>query len=205
MNSKRFPKLLLHTCCGPCLTHVYEVLSQQFNVHVFYYNPNIAPRSEYQLRLREVEQFSSYNSIPVTIGNYNQKDWFNTVKPYRMYGEMSQRCFACYDFRLRETFKVAKENKFDAVCTTLTVSPYKDAERINEIGINLSKLYEIKFISKDFKSDGGYQQSIELSKKYGMYRQKYCGCIYSKLERKKSSLWSIKVKKFKESMHHSYK
>lgn len=199
MNDNKIPKLILHTCCGPCLTHVYSVLSVQYNVHVFFYNPNISPQSEYKQRLLEVEQFSSIKSIPVTIGKYNQKEWFNAIKPYRFYGELSPRCHACYAFRLEETFKVAKENNFDAVCTTLTVSPYKDAEKINEIGSTLSKVYGITYVPSDFKSNGGYQNSIELSKQYGMYRQKYCGCIYSKLERKKSSLWSKKILSFKET------
>lgn len=190
---------MLHTCCGPCLTHVYDVLSAHYNVHVFFYNPNISPQSEYKQRLLEVQQFSRIKSIPVTIGNYNQKEWFTAVKPYRFYGELSPRCYACYAFRLEETFKVAKENNFDAVCTTLTVSPYKDAEKINEIGSTLSKVYGITYVPSDFKSNGGYQHSIELSKQYGMYRQKYCGCIYSKLERKKSSLWSKKILSFKET------
>ncbi len=190
---------MLHTCCGPCLTHVYDVLSVQFTIHVFFYNPNISPQSEYKQRLFEVEQFSRIKSIPVTIGNYNQKEWFAVVKPNRFYGELSPRCHACYAFRLEETFKIAKENMFDAVCTTLTVSPYKDAEKINEIGTTLSKVYGIIYVPSDFKLNGGYQHSIELSKQYGMYRQKYCGCIYSKLERKKSSLWSKKILSYKET------
>ena len=197
MNNKQLPTLLLHACCGPCLTHVYSVLSSEYSVHVFYYNPNISPQSEYKSRLLEVEQFSKIHSIPVTIGQYNQKEWFDAVKPYRFYGELSPRCHTCYAFRLEETFRVAREHNYDAVCTTLTVSPYKDAEKINEIGKNLSAQYSIQFLDADFKADGGYQQSIELSKHYGMYRQKYCGCIYSKLERKKSSLWAKRVDEFK--------
>lgn len=197
MSNNTLPALLLHTCCGPCLSHVHSVLSQQFTVHVFYYNPNISPQSEYKKRLSEVEQFSMQHSIPVTVGRYNQKEWFDAVKPYRFYGELSQRCYVCYEFRLEETFKVAREYNFDAVCTTLTVSPYKDAEKINEIGKNLSLQYNIPFIEADFKSNGGYQHSIEMSKQYGMYRQKYCGCVYSRLERKKTSLWSKRVEEYK--------
>lgn len=199
MNSKQLPTLLLHACCGPCLTHVYCVLSSQFAVSVFYYNPNISPQSEYKNRLLELEQFSNLYSIPVIIGQYNQKEWFHAIKPYRFYGELSPRCHACYAFRLDETFRVARKHNFNAVCTTLTVSPYKDAVKINEIGKNLSAQYSIQFLEADFKADGGFQHSIELSKQYGMYRQKYCGCVYSKLERKKSSLWSKKVHSFEES------
>lgn len=134
------------------------------------------------------------NAIPVTIAHYNQKEWFNAVKPYRFYGELSGRCYTCYAFRLGETFRYAREHNFEAVCTTLTVSPYKDAQKINDIGKELSTKYQVEYIESDFKADGGYQHSIELSKQYGMYRQKYCGCIYSKLERKKTSLWSMKIR-----------
>ncbi len=196
MNSSQLHSVLLHTCCGPCLTHVYSVLTSQFDVHVFFYNPNISPQSEYKRRLSEVVKFSQQHSIPVTIGQYNQKEWFNVVKPYRFYGELSPRCHACYAFRLEETFKVARKKNFNAVCTTLTVSPYKDAQKINEIGSKLSKVYDITYIPSDFKAHGGYQHSIELSKQYGMYRQQYCGCVYSKLERKKSSLWFKRVEEF---------
>ena len=205
MKVSQLQTVLLHTCCGPCLTHVHSVLVSQYNIHIFYYNPNISPLSEYKRRLYEVEQFSHLHSIPVTIGHYNQREWFNAVKPYRFYGELSPRCHACYAFRLEETFKRAREQNFDAVCTTLTVSPYKDAEKINEIGKTLSKVYNITYIPSDFKLDGGYQHSIELSKQYGMYRQKYCGCIYSKLERKKYSLWSKRVHAFRESFDASNK
>ena len=198
MIQKHSKQLLLHTCCGPCLTHVYSVLSSSYEVTVFYYNPNISPRAEYSKRLTEVEQFCTINSIPVTIGHYNQKEWFSAVKLYRFSGEGSQRCFECYTFRLQETFKVAKENNYIAVCTTLTISPYKDAEKINEIGKSLQIRYGIEFIESDFKRMGGYQRSIELSKQYGMYRQKYCGCVYSMLERKKSSLWSKKLHSAKQ-------
>ncbi len=199
MSNTQPKKILLHTCCGPCLTHVYSVCSSFYDVHVFFYNPNISPRSEYQKRLAEVEYFCTVNSIPVTIAQYNPKEWFNAIKAYRFYGERSERCYACYAFRLEETFRYAREHNYEAVCTTLTVSPYKDAQKINEIGKELSIKYQVEYIESDFKADGGYKHSIELSKQYGMYRQKYCGCIYSKLERKKTSLWSIKMQARQDS------
>lgn len=196
IEQKQKPRLLLHTCCGPCLTRAYEVLSSKYAVDVLFYNPNISPISEYNKRLSEVEQFSKLHNIAVKIGPYNQKEWFNKVKPYRFFGEVSERCYICYRMRLEYTFSVAKNNNYDAVCTTLTVSPYKNANKINEIGNEISLKYKVNFIEEDFKKDDGYKRSIELSKQYNMYRQKYCGCIYSKLERKKVSLWSLKVKEY---------
>lgn len=197
---KQRKKLLLHTCCGPCLTHVHSVLCAEYEIAVFYYNPNIAPQAEYAQRLSEVKQFTTIHNIVLLTGRYNQADWFKAVREQRFSGELSPRCYLCYSLRLKETFDVAKQCKYDVVCTTLSVSPYKDAEKINEIGRSFAELYGIQFIEADFKQNGGYQHSIVLSKQYGMYRQKYCGCVYSRLERNKNSLWSIKSNSYKKNM-----
>ena len=163
-------KLLLHSCCGPCSTAVIERLKDYFDITVLYYNPNIEPYEEYLKRKKEQIRLLSELNI-----KHMDIDYLNEKEP-----ENGARCHICYRLRLEKTAKLAKENNFDYFATTLTVSPYKNAKVINEIGLNLQNKYNIKYLQSDFKKEDGYKRSIELSKKYELYRQDYCGCLFSK-------------------------
>ena len=184
-QDKRY-KLLLHACCGPCSSYCLEYLSKYFDIAIIYYNPNIYPDIEYNRRLNELKDFlskiSNGNTIKLKECRYNPNEYYNAVKGLEKLGERSKRCYECYKLRLEETAKVAFEESYDYFTTTLSISPYKDSKWINEIGEELSKKYNIKFLYADFKKKNGYKRSIELSKKYNMYRQDYCGCVYSKVE-----------------------
>ncbi|NMD37800.1 MAG: epoxyqueuosine reductase QueH [Christensenellaceae bacterium] len=181
------PKLLLHSCCAPCSSYVLEYLSKYFDITVFYYNPNIDTETEYNFRSNEQQRFvkelfpnTKFISMP-----YNPKEFYCAVKGLENLGEGSERCINCFKLRLEKTSKYAKENHFDYFTTTLSISPLKNAEVLNNIGYELSKKYDVKYLYSDFKKKGGYLRSVQLSKKYNIYRQDYCGCIYSKLERQK--------------------
>ena len=187
-SSNRTPKLLLHACCAPCSSYVLEYLSKYFEITIYYYNPNIHPETEYSRRINELKKFineyKSQNKIYLVEENYDPKEYFNEVKGFESLGERSKRCYNCYKFRMEKAVQYAlKENNFDYFTTTLSISPYKDADWINEIGAILEKKYNIKYLYADFKKKNGYKRSLELSKEYGLYRQDYCGCIYSKQER----------------------
>lgn len=181
------PTLLLHACCAPCSSAVLERLSSYFKITILYYNPNITEEVEYQKRVVELEKLISRlnteNPISFLEGNYNPKVFFDTVRGVEHLGEGSERCFRCYRLRLEETAKKASELGFDYFTTTLSISPYKNSEVLNEIGYELEKKYHIHYLCADFKKKNGYKRSIELSNRYGLYRQDYCGCIYSKQER----------------------
>ena len=191
--------LLLHTCCAPCISHVHEVLSSQYDVTAYYFNPNISPVREYQKRLDELKSFASLRGFGLIEGDYPLKEWVSAVKELRYSGERSLRCWQCYRFRLEATFRKAKELKFDAVATSLSISPHKDAVMINRIGAELQGKYGIFFHSADFKKNDGYKKSVELSRRYGFYRQDYCGCVYSKIEREKNPEWLARISAFRES------
>lgn len=179
--------LLLHTCCAPCSSAVLERLSEIFKITILYYNPNITEEKEYQKRLDELKSFivKIKTKYPINIldARYNPKEFFEIAKGLEKEPERGKRCYKCYKLRLEETAKIAKENKFDFFATTLTLSPYKKVEWINEIGKSLENDYNITYLYSDFKKKNGYKRSIELSKIYNLYRQDYCGCIYSKIER----------------------
>lgn len=193
MEKKR---LLLHSCCAPCFAYVFEVLKPSFDVTSFYYNPNISPRDEYERRCNELRRFSADRHFPLMIGAYNVKEWTGQVKHLRFKGEKSERCWLCYRIRLEETFRTAARDGFHCIATTLSISPYKDARMINGIGKELELRYGVEFIDADFKKNDGYRKSLELSRAYGFYRQNYCGCIYSKMERQKNSIWNeARIKK----------
>lgn len=181
------PKLLLHACCAPCSSYVLEYLSTYFEITIYYYNPNIYPEEEYQRRINELKKFisnyKSINKINLIEEKYDTNDYYKAVKGYEKLGERSERCYKCYEFRMKNACKYAKENNFDYFTTTLSISPYKNSNWINEIGSNLEKKYDIKYLYADFKKKNGYKRSLELSKEYGLYRQDYCGCVYSKQER----------------------
>lgn len=178
------PKLLLHACCAPCSSAVLERISNYFKISILYYNPNITDEGEYQKRLEELKRFvSAFDSkkeIEVIDGRYQPEEFFEMSKGLEQEKERGKRCYLCYQMRLEETAKLAKNLDFDYFTTTLSLSPYKNSNWINEIGENLSKSYDVKFLYSDFKKKNGYKRSIELSKEYDLYRQDYCGCIYSK-------------------------
>lgn len=181
------PRLLLHSCCGPCSSYCLQYLSEYFKVTIFYYNPNIYPPEEYEVRAREQErfigEFPSKYPIDFAEGCYDTERFYEMAKGMEQLPEGGERCFACYRLRLRETAEYAKANGFDYFTTTLSISPLKNADKLNEIGGDLAKEYGIPYLFSDFKKKNGYKKSTELSKEYDMYRQYYCGCVYSKNER----------------------
>lgn len=175
--------LLLHACCAPCSSTVLERLGNFFNISILYYNPNITNKDEYEKRLEEIRKFtSSFDTkypIEVISGRYEPKEFFDIARGLEDEPERGKRCYKCYELRLRETAKNAKEKGFDYFTTTLSLSPYKDAKWINEIGEELEKELEVNFLYSDFKKKNGYKRSIELSNEFNLYRQDYCGCVYS--------------------------
>ena len=183
LNSR--PKLLLHACCGPCSSYVVEYLSKYFDITIYYYNPNIYPKEEYERRLNELKKFMSIfnNNINVIEEIYNEEDYNSAVKNLEHLGEKSIRCYNCYEFRMDKAAKYARENNYDYFTTTLSISPHKNSKWINEIGSLLEQKHNIKYLYSDFKKKEGYKRSLELSKEYNLYRQDYCGCKYSKKER----------------------
>lgn len=184
-NNSIKPKLLLHACCGPCSSYTIEYLSNYFNITIYYYNPNIYPEVEYIRRKEELKKFIKQfnNKINVIEELYNPEEYYKSIKGLEKLGERSERCYKCYELRLEKSAKYAKENNYDYFTTTLSISPYKNAEWINEIGEKLQDKYDIKYLFADFKKKNGYKRSLELSKEYKLYRQDYCGCVYSKQER----------------------
>lgn len=173
-------KLLLHSCCGPCSSSVIERLRDYFDITVIYYNPNIEPNEEYEKRKSEQLRLLNELGIKFMDIDYLNNEYHEKVKGYENEPENGLRCPLCFELRLDKTASKAKENNFDYFGTTLTVSPHKNSKIINEIGLKLEEKYEVKFLLSDFKKEDGYKRSIELSKKYDLYRQDYCGCLYSK-------------------------
>ena len=177
------PKLLLHACCAPCSSYCLEYLSQYFSITVFCYNPNIHPAEEYSHRVEEIRRLiaeSNYkNPVSVIEGSFEPEEFYSAVRGLEKEKEGGERCFLCYRLRLEETAKRAKELGFDFFTTTLTISPLKNAEKINEIGEELAEKYGVSHLPSDFKKKNGYKRSIELSREHKLYRQNYCGCVYS--------------------------
>ena len=173
-------KLLLHSCCGPCSTAVIERLKDYFDITILYYNPNIEPKDEYIKRKEEQLKVLKEYNIKFKDIDYLNEEYRKKVIGYEEEPENGARCHICYELRLEKTAIIAKENSFDYFATTLTVSPYKNAKVINEIGLKLQNKYDVKYLLSDFKKEDGYKKSIELSKKYNLYRQDYCGCLFSK-------------------------
>lgn len=185
------PRLLLHSCCAPCSSYCMEYLREYFRLTVFYYNPNITEREEYQKRVKEeIRLIGAYhlqaakNEIRFIEGDYEPARFLEMAKGLEHCAEGGERCFRCYEMRLRKTAETAKEMRFDYFTTTLSISPLKNAAKLNEIGERLGKEYGVHWLPSDFKKRGGYQRSIELSKEYGLYRQDYCGCVFSRREEK---------------------
>lgn len=185
----RVPKLLLHSCCAPCSSHCLELLSQHFEVTVLYYNPNIYPPEEYAMRAREQERFTqefpAVHPISFVEGAYDTERFYAMAKGMEHIPEGGERCFACYELRLREACVYAKEHGFDFFTTTLSISPLKNADKLNEIGGKLEQEYGVSYLYSDFKKQNGYKRSTEISNEYNMYRQYYCGCVFSKNQRDK--------------------
>lgn len=186
--------LALHSCCAPCSSAVLEYLTQYFDVTLFYYNPNIFPRQEYEKRLREQLALCERLYVPAVACDYEPQDFFDTVRGQENEPEGGARCTRCFALRLSYTAGCAARQGIGLLTTTLTVSPHKDAQRINQIGMQAAQEHGIQWLCSDFKKNNGYARSIVLSKEYGLYRQDYCGCIFSAREREK-----IRSKKQKES------
>lgn len=184
-------KVFLHSCCAPCSSYCLEFLSEHFEVTVFYYNPNIYPEEEYRKRVIEqqefIKRFPAKHKISFMEGEYKPQDFYDAVKGLEHIKEGGERCFACYRLRLQEAWEYAEKYGFDYFTTTLTISPLKNAEKLNQIGEELAArgAGKTQFLPSDFKKKNGYKRSVEISNEYGMYRQDYCGCVFSKKEREK--------------------
>lgn len=188
------PKLLLHVCCGPCSSYVMEYLCKYFEIKLFYYNPNIYPESEYNRRKEELKKLITKfppaveNNIFCQETEYNPQEYFDAIKinenpELADENEKGERCRRCYEFRMKKAYDYAAENGYEYFCTSLSISPFKDSEKINQIGKELTENNSggPKWLYSDFKKKGGFLRSLELSKEYDMYRQQYCGCVYSYL------------------------
>ena len=176
-EEKEKKKILIHACCGPCSSEVIDFLKDIFDITIYYYNPNIYPESEYEKRYDQF-QLLPYD-FDIIKGEYEDDKYYEAIKGLEDLGEFSQRCYKCFYFRMEESAKKAKALGFDYFTTTLSISPYKNSKWINEIGYEIAKKYNIDYLYSDFKKQEGYKKSIKLSTEYGMYRQEYCGCIYS--------------------------
>jgi len=178
------PSLLLHSCCAPCSSYCLEYLSRYFNITLLYYNPNIAPEEEYRKRVDElhrlVSQMQFEHPVHVIDGRYEPEEFYKAAKGLENAPEGGERCMKCYRLRMEEAARTAAEAGVDYFTTTLSISPLKNAKKLNEIGEELSAVYGVKHLPSDFKKRGGYQRSIELSREYGLYRQNYCGCEFSR-------------------------
>ena len=185
LNEIKEPKkLLLHSCCAPCSSYVITYLYDYFDITILYYNPNIYPYEEYKKRKDEqIRLISNFKGVKIIDCDYDNDIYNEVIKGLENEPERGSRCTKCFYLRLDKTGEIAKKNNFEYFVTTLTVSPYKNAKLLNEIGEDISKKYDIKWLYSDFKKDDGYKKSIELSKKYDLYRQDYCGCIYSKRDK----------------------
>ena len=186
-EQNRVPTLLLHSCCAPCSSYCLEYLSQYFHITVDYYNPNIYPEEEYHMRVQEqqrlIRELPAKYPIAFREGAYDKERFYEMAKGFEQDKEGGARCMECYKLRLESTAKLAKEKKFDYFTTTLSISPLKNSVKLNEIGERLGAEYGIPYLVSDFKKKNGYKRSVEISKEYDMYRQYYCGCVFSKKQR----------------------
>lgn len=186
-KEEKVPRLLLHSCCAPCSSYVMEYLSNYFEITVFYYNPNIFPEKEYTKRILEqqtlIHDMKAKYPISFLAGNYDRERFLEMAKGLEHLKEGGERCFKCYALRLEEAARIAKEGNFDYYTTTLSISPMKNAEKLNELGTEISQKYGVSYLQSDFKKKNGYKRSIELSNEYGLYRQDYCGCEFSYRDR----------------------
>lgn len=184
IKSETVPTLLLHSCCAPCSSYCIEYLSNYFHITIFYYNPNISPKEEYDRRVEEqlylIGKMNTKYPVKLMEGTYEPAKFYNMAKGLEDMPEGGERCFGCYKLRLEEAATIAKELGFDYFTTTLSISPMKNATKLNEIGDELAAIYKVSYLNSDFKKKNGYLRSIELSKKYELYRQDFCGCAYSR-------------------------
>ncbi|HAR91784.1 MAG TPA: hypothetical protein DCR28_01605 [Eubacterium sp.] len=178
------PTLLLHACCAPCSSYCLEYLSKTFDITVLFYNPNIESELEFNKRVDELIRFidecRSIEGVNLEIIDYDNSEFYNAVEGLEDEKEGGVRCFKCYELRLRKTAEYAKEHNFEYITTTLTISPHKNSDKINEIGVKVADEYGLKYLLSDFKKNDGFKRSIELSKEYDLYRQSFCGCEFSK-------------------------
>lgn len=183
-REERKPSLLLHSCCAPCSSYCLEYLASHFEITDFFFNPNISPRTEYEKRVEEMRRFLSQYpfSDPIRFleGNYEPESFFREVKGLEQCPEGGERCRVCFTLRLKEAVRVAEEENLEYVTTTLTISPLKNAQLINAIGEELCEGKNVKWLPTDFKKKNGYKRSVELSSEYDLYRQNFCGCVFSK-------------------------
>ena len=170
---------MLHACCAPCATHVIDVLSQSYKLTVLFYNPNIQPANEYKKRLKDIKKLCDIKNIELLLTEYNPEIWLESIKGYESEPEGKERCRVCFNFRFRKAAETAAMAGYSKLTTTLTVSPHKDPKVINSIGRNIADEFGVKFLEEDFKKKDGYKRSCDLSREYGLYKQKYCGCVYS--------------------------
>ncbi|MBQ2308292.1 MAG: epoxyqueuosine reductase QueH [Clostridia bacterium] len=186
--------LLLHACCAPCSSYVLEYLSKYFDITLFFYNPNIYPEEEFRFREDELRRLIGEMPLPsgvnIISGRYDPSEFFDIARGYEELPEGDERCRRCYALRLEESARAAKEGGFDYFCTTLSISPYKNAEWLNTIGKEMSEKYGVGYLFSDFKKKNGYKRSCQLSEQYSLYRQDYCGCVFSKREAEKRRLAS---------------
>ena len=178
VNEKK--KLLLHCCCAPCSSYSFLFLKDKFDITAFYYNPNIMPKEEHDKRLAELKRLIKEMNLDINVIEEYDNSFLEAIKGLEDEPERGSRCTVCYELRLRKCANVAKNLGFDLFSTTLSISPYKDAKRLNEIGYKLEGEIGVEYLYLDLKKNDGYKKSIELSKKYNLYRQNYCGCIFSK-------------------------
>ena len=186
-KEEKVPTLLLHSCCAPCSSYVLEYLSSYFKITVLYYNPNIYPESEYSKRIIEqqtlIGEMDTKYPVQFIAGGYDKEKFYEMAKGLEKVKKGGVRCFKCYELRLRETAEIAKEGGYDYFTTTLSISPLKNAAKLNEIGLKLAEEYGVSYLTSDFKKKNGYKRSVELSAQYGLYRQDYCGCEFSMRQR----------------------
>jgi len=186
--SEQKKKLLLHICCAPCSTYTIEQLKADYDVAGYFYNPNIHPESEYLLRENEMKRYADIIELELFCDEYDSDKWFELTKGMEDMPEGDKRCLICYEMRLEKTAIYAKEHGYEVITTTLSISPHKNADKINEVGSKVAERHKIKFLADDFKKKGGFEKSIQMSKENNLYRQSYCGCIFSKNEAKKRNL-----------------
>ncbi len=184
-KSGKRPRLLLHVCCAPCGSYVLEYLSDYFDITLYYYNPNISPQEEFEYRFSELQRLvaETESDTEVIRGEYESEKFSEIARGKESEPEGKERCFLCYRLRLMKSGIYAAENGFDYFTTTLSISPYKNAEKLNMIGREISKEVGVRYLCSDFKKKNGYKRSIELSREHSLYRQDYCGCVFSKAQR----------------------
>ncbi len=188
MEEERRPTLLLHSCCAPCSSYCLEYLSRYFDITVFYYNPNITEEAEYEHRVGEQRRLTEeFESVSFREGPYDRERFFKAARGLEAAPEGGERCARCFALRLSRTAREAAAGEYDYFTTTLSISPMKDAQKLNEIGSRMAKAFGSRWLPADFKKRNGYKRSVELSAQYNLYRQNYCGCVYSKAEMERRS------------------